>query len=306
MKFSVYQLSRQGGRKKNEDRMGYCYTRSSALFLLADGMGGHPDGEVAAHLALQSIAALFEKQALPELPDVAAFLNQALLAAHRQIVRYGTDRAMLDSPRTTIVAAVVQSGHLSWTHCGDSRLYLLRHGELLARTRDHSLTEHKLAYPGKTGEAARSNRNILFTCLGSPTKPVFSVTGPAALQPGDRVMLCSDGLWSCVADKDIIFELSHKPVDAAVPELVEKAVRQGGASGDNITCIALEWQSPGSVASAQDNSSNASAMQHADFFASTMQSDDVADPVEGLDDAQIERSIAEINAAIHRSAVKKI
>ena len=66
MKFSVFQISRKGGREKNEDRMGYCYTRESGLFVLADGMGGHPEGEVAAQLALQTISALYQKEARPD------------------------------------------------------------------------------------------------------------------------------------------------------------------------------------------------------------------------------------------------
>ena len=70
MKFSVFQISRRGGREKNEDRMGYCYTRESGLFVLADGMGGHPEGEVAAQIALQTISALFQRQAKPQLKDV--------------------------------------------------------------------------------------------------------------------------------------------------------------------------------------------------------------------------------------------
>ena len=61
MRFSVYQVSRKGGREKNEDRMGYCYTRDSGLFALADGMGGHPEGEVASQLALQTLAAMFQR-----------------------------------------------------------------------------------------------------------------------------------------------------------------------------------------------------------------------------------------------------
>ena len=141
MKFSVFQVSRKGGRKKNEDRMGYCYTRESGIFLLADGMGGHPEGETAAELALQTMSEMFQKEAQPELPDIAAFLESALMAAHRQIQTYAIEKHMSDSPRTTIVAAVVQAGSVTWIHCGDSRLYLVRKGELLARTRDHSYIE---------------------------------------------------------------------------------------------------------------------------------------------------------------------
>ena len=126
MKFSVFQISRRGGREMNEDRMGYCYTRESGLFVLADGMGGHPEGEVAAQIALQTISALFQRQAKPQLKDVQEFLSGALLAAHHQILRYATDKGMLDTPRTTLVIAVVQDGRASWIHCGDSRLYMVR------------------------------------------------------------------------------------------------------------------------------------------------------------------------------------
>ena len=86
MKFSVFQVSRKGGRLKNEDRMGYCYTRESGLFVLADGMGGHPEGEVAAQLALQTIAALYQREARPLLKDVKAFLHTAVMAAHQQVM----------------------------------------------------------------------------------------------------------------------------------------------------------------------------------------------------------------------------
>jgi serine/threonine protein phosphatase PrpC len=74
MKFSVFQTSRRGGREKNEDRMGYCYTKTSGLFLLADGMGGHPQGEVAAEMVLQAISALYQKEAKPEIEDPRPFL----------------------------------------------------------------------------------------------------------------------------------------------------------------------------------------------------------------------------------------
>jgi len=304
MKFSVFQVSRKGGRKNNEDRMGYCYTRASAVFVLADGMGGHPDGEVAAQMALQSVATLFQKEAKPELADVSAFLTDAVLAAHRQILRYGLDQAMLDSPRTTIVLAVVQGGSISWTHCGDSRLYLLRQGRLLTRTRDHSMIEQQLGKKPAVGAAKMVNRNVLFTCLGSPTKPVFSITGPLTLQQGDRVMLCSDGLWSTVGEDDIVHELGSKPVDAAVPDLVEKALRLAGASSDNVTCIAMEWETP-DVDDALRGGVTTEAI-NGDFFASTIQLGWIESDAEkdDLDDAAIERSIAEINEAIRRTTKK--
>lgn len=303
MKFSVFQVSRKGGRAKNEDRMGYCYTRGSGIFLLADGMGGHPQGEVAAQLALQAISAMFQKEAKPELPDVAVFLASSVMAAHRQILRYAIEKDMLDTPRTTIVAAVVQAGSVTWIHCGDSRLYLVRQGELLARTRDHSFLEQRQTGAAGLKLPEHINRNILFTCLGSPTKPVFDVTGPIALQQGDKLMLCSDGLWGSLNDTDIAYHLSHKPVSEAVPDLVEKALGKAGDSSDNVTCIAMEWETPDGFESTRGSISTDTVSDG--VFASTVQAGWLDSGMDDLDDAAIERSIAEINAAIRRSAAKK-
>ncbi|MDO9165516.1 MAG: serine/threonine-protein phosphatase [Rhodoferax sp.] len=303
MKFSVFQVSRKGGREKNEDRMGYCYTRGSGIFLLTDGMGGHPQGEVAAQLALQAISAMFQKEAKPQLPDVAAFLASAVMAAHRQILRYAIEKGMLDTPRTTLVVAVVQAGAVTWLHCGDSRLYLVRQGELLARTRDHSFLEQRQGSPAAMKMPERINRNILFTCLGSPTKPVFDITGPVALQQGDKLLLCSDGLWGSLSDVDIAYHLGHKPVSEAVPDLVEKALRKAGDSSDNVTCIALEWETPDGFESTRGSISTDTISEG--VFASTVQAGWLDSELEDLDDDAIERSIAEINEAIRRSAAKK-
>src|SRR3954468_9263839 len=238
MKFSVFQISRRGGREKNEDRMGYCYTRESGLFALADGMGGHPEGEVAAQLALQTISALYQKEARPIVQDITEFLSVALMAAHHQIIRYAGEKGMLDTPPTTLVGCILQGTSATWVHCGDSRLYVVREGELLTRTRDHSYLEQSNS--GVVRIPQQVNRNILFTCLGSPTKPVFDVTGPVTLQQGDKMLLCSDGLWSSVTDADIVRELSAKTVHDAVPDLVELALRNGGPGSDNVTVLPME------------------------------------------------------------------
>ena len=300
MKFSVFQISRKGGREKNEDRMGYCYTRESGLFVLADGMGGHPEGEVAAQLALQTISALYQKEAKPLVGDVTEFLSTALMAAHHQIIRYAGEKGMLDTPRTTLVAAILQGTSATWVHCGDSRLYLVRQGELLTRTRDHSYLEQQTA--AGAGRTDRINRNILFTCLGSPNKPVFDITGPVTLQQGDKIMLCSDGLWSGLSDTDIVRDLATKPVSDAVPDLVEAALRDGGEHSDNVTVIALEWETPDSFESTRGISTD-SIMDG--VFASTIQAGVLDSMVEDLDDAAIEKSIAEINEAIRRSAARR-
>jgi serine/threonine protein phosphatase PrpC len=301
MKFSVFQISRKGGREKNEDRMGYCYTRESGLFVLADGMGGHPEGEVAAQLALQTISALYQKEAKPLVGDVTEFLSTSLMAAHHQIIRYAGEKGMLDTPRTTLVACIVQGTSATWVHCGDSRLYLVRQSELLTRTRDHSYLEQQSA--AGAGRTDRINRNILFTCLGSPNKPVFDITGPVTLQQGDKIMLCSDGLWSGLSDADIVRELTTKPVSDSVPDLVEAALRDGGEQSDNVTVIALEWETPDSFESTRGSISTDSILDG--VFASTIQAGVLDTMVEDLDDAAIEKSIAEINEAIRRSAARR-
>jgi serine/threonine protein phosphatase PrpC len=302
MRFAVYQVSRKGGREKNEDRMGYCYTRDSGLFALADGMGGHPEGEVASQLALQTLAAIFQREAKPALKDPLRFLHEAIIAGHHQLLRYATERSLVDTPRTTIVACLLQGNAAFWAHCGDSRLYLVRGDKLIARTRDHSYSELQETLSQVVPIGERFNRNVLFTCLGSPGKPVVDTAGPLLMHPGDRVMLCSDGLWGAVSDNLITELLSRHPISEAVPELVEQALRQAGAKSDNVTALAVEWES----AEDGDNSAGVSTLSLGEeVFASTIQASLMGEAPDELDEAEIERSIREINEAIQRSSQKR-
>ena len=301
MRFSVYQVSRKGGREKNEDRMGYCYTRDAGLFALADGMGGHPEGEVASQLALQTLAAMFQRDCKPTLPDPLRFLHEAIIAGHHQLLRYATQRALIDTPRTTVVACLLQGKAAYWAHCGDSRLYLVRGEKLIARTRDHSYSELQQTMNPVMPMPDRFNRNVLFTCLGSPGKPVVDTVGPLLLQTGDRLLLCSDGLWGTVDDAVITEQLASRSIADAVPELVERALRNGGAKSDNVSALAMEWES------AEDSSAGISTQQLGEeVFASTIQASVLgSDAPDELDDAEIERSIREINEAIRRSSQQR-
>ena len=244
MKFSVFQTTHQGGRQKNEDRMGYCYTSEAALFLLADGMGGHPDGEMAAQIALQAIATTFQRTARPALEDTHTFFESAILSAHRQIILYAAEQGLADTPRTTVVAAVVQNGTATWMHCGDSRLYHVRQGQMLTRTRDHSYVEQRENGRSMSESPMSYNRNVLYTCLGSPARPKFDVAGPLPLLQGDKIMLCSDGLWGSLDDEEITQQLSQHCVADAIPELAQRALLKAGAHSDNVTLLALEWETP--------------------------------------------------------------
>src|SRR5512133_2496521 len=116
MQFSIYQESRRGARKSNQDRIAYCYSRDALLMLVADGMGGHLHGELAAEMAMQSVAAAFKREAKPGLPDPRAFLHQAITDAHRAIVEHAAQVKLAEVPRTTCVACVVQEGAACWAH----------------------------------------------------------------------------------------------------------------------------------------------------------------------------------------------
>jgi serine/threonine protein phosphatase PrpC len=308
MRFSVYQISRKGGREKNEDRMGYCYTRDSGLFALADGMGGHPEGEVASQLALQTMAALFQRDARPTLADPLRFLQDAVMAGHHQLLRYASEKGLIDTPRTTIVACIMQGNAAYWAHCGDSRLYFARGDKLIARTRDHSYSELQQTLNTVVPLNDRYNRNVLFTCLGSPGKPVVDTAGPLLLQEGDRILLCSDGLWGTVDDEVITRHLTTRSISDSVPELVEEALRNGGPKCDNVTVIAMEWESASNEEPGASTSTSTDSLGD-QVFASTIQASvgnsggpgDNVD-VDDLDEAEIERSIREINEAIKRSS----
>lgn len=300
MKFSVYQVSRKGGRELNEDRLGYTYTREAVLLVLADGMGGHPEGEKAAEIAVKVFTQHFVEQARPRLPDPRAFLEAAVLAASQAIADYARQQAMSDNPRTTAVAVVLQDGQLTALHSGDSRLYWARQGRLVARTRDHTYHDKPELFrslpPG-------INRSVLFTCLGSDTAPLYDVMGPQPLHGGDRVLLCSDGLWSVTPDDDVAAGLYGQALKAAVAQLADEAVTKGGRHGDNVSLLGLEWEAQDDFAATEVILPEALV---ADFASSlgSVQPQLVAD-LGDFDDAAIERSIAEINEAIRRTAVRK-
>jgi PPM family protein phosphatase len=245
VRLSVYQRSEQSGRKNNEDRVGYVYTQESALFVVADGMGGHANGELAAQIALESLTGAFEKIAHPLLPDAHEFLSNAFMDAHHQILQFSHEQGMNDTPRTTLTALVIQDGQATWAHCGDTRLYWLRAARLQRRTLDHSYVEQMP--PGSLSASAdylikMANRNVLFTCLGAPTKPIYDISPTVSLHSGDKFFIASDGLWGCIPEPTIVDSLAGSSVSHSVPSLIDLALKNGGIYGDNVTGIGIEWK----------------------------------------------------------------
>ena len=137
-------------REGNEDSAIY----GANLIAVADGMGGHQLGEIGATLALQAMSALFQEQAQPTINNPQHALDDMVFAAHHALQRYRAEQRLAESPRTTIVVALIQDHHAYWAHCGDSRLYWLRNGQILARTRDHSHVE-RLIKEGRLNPAVR-------------------------------------------------------------------------------------------------------------------------------------------------------
>jgi len=306
MRFSIYQESRKGGRLVNQDRMGYLYTRRSLLMMVADGMGGHARGEVAAEMTLQTMAAIYQRDAKPMLADPAAFLEQVIQAAHRDLHRYRAENRLPEAPRTTIVACVVQEGIATWAHVGDSRLYLLRGGQIAHRTNDHSRVHHLVVSGLIRPEQAKTHpdRNRIYNCIGAYITPRVEIAPQIALHPGDTLLLCSDGLWGALADRDITDAFGQVTVMRAVPQLMDKALAESGPEPDNCTAIAMSWAGSESMDMIPPTESPVSTLVIPDgAVASTVQvprpGESPAD--EPLTEQQIDEAVAEIQRAIRRS-----
>lgn len=243
MKFAVYQDSRQGGRRSNQDRMGHCYTRDALLLVLADGMGGHLNGEIAAQIAVRHLSETFQREAAPRLDDPFLFLQLGFERAHGAILDYARARSLPEAPRTTCVACVVQDHVAHWAHAGDSRLYHVRDGRIQAQTRDHSRVQ-MLVDQGRIREeavAVHPDRNKIWNCLGGMNPPRVELSRKTPLHAGDILLLCSDGLWGPLTPRIISAALSGEAIMKSVPALLSEAEARAGRGSDNLSAVAVSW-----------------------------------------------------------------
>lgn len=265
MSFAIFGDSRIGGRTNNEDRLGHRATRDALVLVVADGLGGHHHGEVAAEAAVQSILATFQRQARPRLENPQAFLADAMAGAHTAILAQASLRQLDEPPRTTCVACVVQDGIACWAHAGDSRFYLLRNGRVLARTRDHTHVQ-ALLDAGLIGAAEAHDhpkRNALTSCLGGDVAPRFDFSAPQALKHGDVLLLCSDGLWGPLSDDTPLAMLTARNAVKAAPDLLDRVEAQAGKQRDNLTLLLMVWES--NAPGAADHPPPATAWTAEDF-----------------------------------------
>jgi len=302
MKFSIFQDSRVGARPYNQDRIGHWYTRDSLLLVLADGMGGHLMGEVAAQIAVDTLAASFQKDAQTRIPDPDLFLFRSVGRIHAAIDEYTKKLNLPDSPRTTLVACVVQDGTAWWTHVGDSRLYLIRRGNIVVRTRDHTRVQ-QLVDQGRIREEAISShpeRNMLLQCLGGGHTPRIEPTASARLAKDDIVLLCSDGLWGPLTQRQLLGKLAEKGIIDALPELMTLAETRAGPECDNLSVVAIGW---GEDAIEQAPAAASPVTVPSYDLPTDIQDFSATDPdfsKTQMSDQDIERAIADIKAALKR------
>jgi len=227
-------------RENNEDAFGYWepeedeeFARKGRLAIVADGMGGYEGGQEASHLAVDTLISIYRDRVAPN-PQQA--LNEAILAAHERVREYGFAHPHLRGMGTTCTAIVVAGETLHYVHVGDTRLYLVRHGELRQITRDHSYVGRLVESGVISREEAERHpqRNILTAALGTSADLIMDSPGlPEQLRPGDALIVCSDGLWGQVHDREILKTVGENDPDAACRELILLARERGGP--DNIT-----------------------------------------------------------------------
>lgn len=301
MKFSVFQESRIGKRRNNQDRLAYSYSRDALLLVIADGMGGHLHGEVAAQIAVQYITETFQAEAAPRIIDPTQFLSRSLTYAHYAILDYASDRLLPEAPRTTCVACVVQGGRAFWAHSGDSRLYLIREGRIEARTRDHSRVQMMVdeGLISENDAASHPARNRVFSCLGGTHMPHIDHSPRTALQAGDVIVLATDGAWSPLRSEGLLAGLASGNIMEAVPGWLDTAERLAGDDCDNLSMIAMRWEDD----CIDDPSTHISTLtMPLDSFTTQMEgfSREGGSASGDLTDEEIERAIAEIQSAIRK------
>ena len=244
MNVETAQVTRQGNRSDNQDRASIVVTDTRILLTVADGMGGHIGGDVAAEAAVDALVRCF-KRLRGGIRDAGDFLRESIAEAHDAVYMLGAQVAPELRPRTTITVCVVADNTATWAHVGDSRVYMLRDQKVLIRTRDHSAVE-LLVQQGMLKDAdvhTHPMRNFVEQCLGGePDLPQIAIAEPKALMAGDVVALCSDGFWAPLSDAYMAQELgAHLELQTMLDLLAREAEERASPSSDNVTAVALRW-----------------------------------------------------------------
>ncbi len=234
------------GRQRTNNEDSYLYwesedeeefRRKGRLAIIADGMGGYEGGQEASRLAVETVRHVYDSR-FDGNPQ--ATLLSAFTTAHENIQRYAHDHPQFHGMGTTCTALSIIDRELFFAHVGDTRVYLVRPDSISRLTRDHSYVGRLVESGIVRSEDAESHpqRHILTAALGSG-REIFpdSSEKPIPLEPGDKILLCTDGLWSVVPESDLARVVrSHSPADSC-RELVNIALERGGP--DNVTLLIL-------------------------------------------------------------------
>lgn len=245
MQIEYAKVSALGDRQDNQDRGAVVVSENAALMLVFDGMGGHSDGARAAETGIKVVQEIFMAAKQP-IFDPQGFLYMALSRAHDAVVSIGMDVAVDFRPRATCAVCLVQEGGSYWAHIGDSRIYQVRDGRVLTRSRDHSHVEVLIQEGAISEEEALDHpmRNFVECCIGGDSPvPDMSITIKKPLEYGDVLLACSDGLWSGLSDKDMaqIGKPGDKNLTENLKALSIQALRANSPHSDNTTGTALRW-----------------------------------------------------------------
>jgi PPM family protein phosphatase len=239
------ELSLQGGRDSNQDRVSVAVAEEAALLIACDGMGGHAEGERAAEVAQQTVVERFWQSGQPLL-DPLGFLHLALGAAHANVVALAPRLPIEMRPRATCAVCVVQQTSAYWAHIGDSRVYHLRAGQVRERTRDHSHVE-LLMREGVISAGQMQNhpmRNFVESCLGGePILPEMALSPRRTLLPDDLLLVCTDGFWANL-DEQVIgsaFSVLGLSLGDTLAAISAQAVLNAGGGSDNTSVAALRF-----------------------------------------------------------------
>jgi len=237
------------GQKRDHNEDSFLVDDDLGLFIVADGMGGHAGGGTASRLAVQTIQTRLQvaRDADPELFSRAAPLEESTL---REVLREAVESACqsiyqaaqgdpsLAGMGTTVTAAVFSGDNTFVAHVGDSRCYLARKGHIYQVSEDHSLVNEQLKAGAITPDEARHSRfkNIITRSVGFEADVTVDMMG-LEVEPGDRFVLCCDGLSNLVDDQEILDIVRDAPIDVAPKKLIDLANERGG--DDNITVIVI-------------------------------------------------------------------
>lgn len=224
-----------GDRKEQQDRVGllpHPERRSMLMAVLADGMGGHSGGAMAAEQVILKARQNFEVFAPADEPP-KELLRSIIDEAHTviKLTRFTSEQ----DPHTTACVLLFQPGRVDWAHCGDSRIYHFRGDKLVSRSADHSYVNEMVKQGFLTPEQAESHpqKNVLLGCLGSEREPTIDFGGTSPLADGDVFLLCSDGLWAYFPDAELGGVLAAHPPRAAAEILIQRARDRANGGGDN-------------------------------------------------------------------------